>query len=99
MLKMAARQPAWNVRTILMISRRNTGQPEHLAHGKGKSRPGVTPDGFSCDCRLRPLGLGVEISVERAVASADNRAMSGGDLHIYGRPGHWLESESTRGLG
>jgi hypothetical protein len=25
--------------------------------------------------------------------------MSGGDLHMYGRPGHWLESESTRGLG
>ena len=32
----------------------DAGQPEHLAHGKGKSRPGVTPDSFSCDCRLRP---------------------------------------------
>src|SRR5258706_6687876 len=86
-----------HVRIILTISVRSAGQSDRFSACKGKSRPGVTPDGFSCDCRLWPAPVPPRLrktprSYFAAVARLLSSPESGVDLGIR----HLLAWEGSR---
>ena len=71
--------------------------------GKRKSRPGVTPDGFSCDCRLRPtpvppqLAQGCYDTVNRSL-TRPRRRHSRHHFLRQGGPTHDVAGRHTSGL-